>query len=178
MICLSQQKFGIEGELKVKLYEAPYHFSRGFQRDLWINYGKPFFNGEISSFWKIYSTPFSKIEINALSEWEEALERKAYIANPLFIAMEENKTVGGVWMDKKDVSNKIGLMHIKVLRENRKIADPLLNFALEDLSRKYLGVYAHWGQREEQDNPSSFFRRHGFEVQDTKMGGEAFKKLK
>jgi hypothetical protein len=177
MTCISQKTFGNKEEFKIKIYEAPYHQSNGAQRRLWINYEKPFFNSEIRAFWEIYSTPLSEIERCSLSFGEEGEERRAYIKNPLFIAMEEDKIVGGAWINNDSIK-KEGLMHIKILRENRKIADHLMNFALEDLRKKYLSIRVHWGPRDKKDDPSSFLKRHGFEVKQNADGGLALKTLK
>ncbi len=172
----------LKEDLRIRLYESPYATSNSFQREKWINEDNSFFERNIFTFWEIYSSPFSEIDRVYLSKEEEANEKMEFIKSPIFLALDGKKTVGGIWIQKiskkkKNNYEKEGLMHIKVLREKRSIANPLMEYALMDLKNNYKSIYVKWGARSLEDEPSSFLKRYGFQIEKKNGKGFAFKRL-
>ena len=164
--------------LELRIYRAPFDWGRSREKIEWLSEEKPFFEREIFQFWKIYSSfpEGRRIELPVL---ESIDERRDFIKKPLIVALNGGKTVGGAWFRFETKKNKVldCFMHLKVLRNERKIAKPLLDYTLGYLKKRSPCVSSSWCYREPEDNPSSFFKRNGFIVQGDQERSTAYKNL-
>ncbi len=183
MTILNEAKFGTEGQVYCQLYEAPVHRSKSGQRMSWKYEGNPFFPLAIRSFWDFYSRPFSKVDRAELLLEEEINERTRFIKRPVVVMVDrgisEYAVIGGAWIDH--VCQDLGCradFHLKVRREARKYAYPLLDFFIRCFERDYDCLSVRWGPREEQDNPAKFFMNNGFQISGDAEGGSAILHLK
>ena len=170
----------LTGDIRAKLYEAPFHESCQIDRIGWVYNAKPFFEKEIHDFWKIYCTPFSTVDMAILPECAEVEERRRFIKKPMIVAEKYDEVVGGVWLDntvlKRDY--KGNQFHIKLERECREAAYPLMDMLTCEFSHLYDFLICSWGEREKKDDPSRFFRNNNFEVVHDYHGGKAYLQLR
>lgn len=184
MTILEEARFGRKGSIYGQLYEAPVHQSKGFQREEWKYFGKPFFSPALICFWETYSKPFSKRDMVFLSPEEELGERVRFIQRPIVVAVDksfsEKAAIGGIWIDRvtSPARGRDASFHIKVRRDAREYAYPLLDFFIKCFERQYDSVSTEWGPREEQDNPKKFLINNGFKVNGGSEGGNAILKLR
>ncbi len=180
MTVLHKERIDKEGV--IKLYEAPYHLTKGKERERWVLNGIPCFCEEILQFWKLYGTPFSEYDETNLPPQFERDERKRFIQKPLFLAIREGTNpdvAGGIWLDHKisrivDGEKLTGSdFHIKFKREARKYAYPSFDFFLRNIGNSYDFLFVEWSQRHKLDDPSRFLKNNGFIIEKYNPGGRS-----
>ena len=167
------------------IHEAPYNLTTSEQRQQWIREEKSCFDKKILEFWKLYCTPFSKKDKCILPIEAEQDERRRFIKYPIMTleidSLTKNYIVGGLWIDDIKINpnkkEKTASIHLKLLRENRNLAYPFFEKFIKSVNHKYDYIYAGWGQREIEDDPTNFLQNWKFEVNKTAWGNRALLKL-
>lgn len=175
MTVLDESPLDREGLVGI-VFEAPHHTSDSYQRRRWVELGTPFFDSRIYQFWRTYSN--STPEFTG-SQMIEADERARFIKSTITVAAVEREgsfqeVVGGIWVDKRcGYSKRDALIHITVSPQYRKTGSPLyseytsdalLAYFLAHHSSLYDSLTVSWGRRDENNDPSRFLRRNGFEI--------------
>lgn len=175
-----------DNKTTLKLFEAVEHSSNSSQRKLWSEYGNYFFEENIFKIWCY----FNNNEV-ILPEQLDVEYRREFLKRPTIgIYSNQGNIVGGIWISevrnkvisKVPITNnsKTAHFHIQIDRNYRQVADKVFDFFLEKVGKKYNYLTIHWGDRDEEDNPSNFLRRKGFKIESSFycFGGNAILKVK
>lgn len=165
------------------VHEAPYNLSNAWQRQDWINQGKPCFDRLLTGLWKVYCDPLSPEDCYLHSVEAERDERRRFIRYPLMTLTEDlgdrTDVKGGAWTDNIS-SNKQGIcatFHLVVMREYRHQADGFFREYLREMHGSYEYLCVEWGKRDKDDDPSRFFARWGFVIEDKTFNKSAIVRL-
>ena len=128
----------------------------------------PCFPPEQHQLWCMYASRPVGVPISASID-----ERRRFLMHPCYVMLNEGRVRGGAWIDRISEED-IAHFHILVDRGFRRHASALLEFLHEDQQKKCEGLFVHWGKRPLKDDPSAFFKRHGYAVNSVpELGGSA-----
>ncbi len=176
MTLLEERILDAERGIVAKVYEASVHNSSAGQRSKWAYYGTPFFDQEISDFWKFMSELEAGPERVNLDEGYSREERQRYIKRPIIVAVKQDEegshVIGGIWIDHVDckqsgdsnVIERAATFHISMDGNFREAAHPLLGYFMERSKSRYNSIRSVWGARVPQYDPTQFFLNKDFEV--------------
>lgn len=184
MVVLEQMP--LEDKYRIDLYAPPIRAGDEESVERWVNEGRPFFDDILHKYWELYRSLLTEDEQIVQTEEEERNERRFFLERQIVVALYEPiEVVGGIWLSHDfsadtifpNIDGRIGVFHIRVERDHRRIADPLLEYFVRRAKEEYDYLMCHWGERGAEDDPTPFFERNGFSVIQRDTGRSALLRL-